>query len=183
VYAVGRIDDMEQAIIEVWTLERVRLHYAVHHPAAPSASPALLEAYGRRQVLLAVLRRMPMSPALDAALALNEAAAAGAQQLTLADIADGTWLIPSPPPAARYHPPAIPATSAVTVNPAQYAHLIAQIQGLGLDLQQVTKYSQKLASIWELPHPASLEQLPLDIYPHLLKKLPVMAAHATAKAA
>jgi recombinational DNA repair protein RecT len=49
------------------------------------------EMYGRKVVLLQVLKYMPCSPELVAAMALNDAAEIGAQKIDLKDAIEGSW--------------------------------------------------------------------------------------------
>jgi len=93
VYAVGRVINATWPVIEVWTKKRVvkhrdrhnkvgRLHYSFQH----------FEMYARKVVLLQVLKYLPASFELSAAVALNDAAETGSQGLTVRDAIDGTWI-------------------------------------------------------------------------------------------
>jgi len=93
VYAIGRVNNASWPVIEVWTKKRVekhrdrfnkvgRLHYSFQH----------FEMYARKVVLLQVLKYLPASFELCAAVALNDAAETGGQGLTVRDAIDGTWV-------------------------------------------------------------------------------------------
>ena len=75
VYAIGRVKGSEQAVIEVWPMKKVqkhltkmnkmgRSHYAFSH----------MEMYARKVALLQVLKYMPMSIELSAAITASDAA-------------------------------------------------------------------------------------------------------------
>lgn len=78
VYAIGRVKGSEQAVIEVWPMKKVqkhltkmnkigRSHYAFSH----------MEMYARKVALLQVLKYMPMSIELSAAVSAAETAEDG----------------------------------------------------------------------------------------------------------
>lgn len=92
VYAVGRVKGSDWPIVEVWPIAKVwkhrdrfnkvgRGHYSFTHA----------EMYARKVVLLQVLKYMPKSPELLAAMALDDGAARGQQGLTLKDAIEGTY--------------------------------------------------------------------------------------------
>jgi recombination protein RecT len=93
VYAIGRVVGATWPVVEVWTKKRVvkhrdrfnkvgRMHYSFQH----------FEMYARKVVLLQVLKYLPASFELSAAVALNDAAETGSQGLTVRDAIDGTWV-------------------------------------------------------------------------------------------
>ena len=201
VYAVGRVKDSQWPILEVWSLARVakhrdrynkqgRKHYSFQH----------LEMYARKVVLLQVLKYLPASPELAAAIALNDAAEIGEQHLTVEDAIDGTWspvtTTPAPtppePPALSnsegssviaIHPDrdtqapeaATSTTPSAVINPAQLDKLTIMLDELDLDPQRVCKYAMKIASVKGIPMKNSLEDLPLELYDYLVHKLPDLA--------
>lgn len=96
VYAVGRINGIEVPIIEVWRIEKVwrhrdrynkvgKNHYSYRHP----------EMYARKVPLLQVLKYLPSSIELNAALEMNYAAERGPQRLVdPISVIDGTYAPP-----------------------------------------------------------------------------------------
>lgn len=95
-YAVGRIKGADFPVIEVWSKDRIMKHrdrnnkvgdshYSYKHP----------EMYARKVVLLQVLKYLPATPELEAAIVLNDAAETNAQHLNLGDVLEGTF-IPQP---------------------------------------------------------------------------------------
>lgn len=92
VYAVGRVKGAEWPVIEVWPIKRVEKHRNRYNKVGNRHySFSNWEMYARKVVLLQVLKYMPMSAELSAAVALNDAAEVGAQHLTPKDAIDGTW--------------------------------------------------------------------------------------------
>lgn len=96
VYAVGRVRGSEFPNIEVWPIEKVwrhrdrynrsaEDHYSYQHP----------EMYARKVPLLQVIKYLPKSPELVAAVGLEHAATIGTQALDLASALDGSWSIPA----------------------------------------------------------------------------------------
>jgi recombination protein RecT len=92
VYAVGRVKNAEWPVIEVWPVERVKKHRDRYNKVGKRHySHDNFEMYARKVVLLQVLKYMPASAEMSAAIALNDAAEVGAQNLTVKDAIDGTW--------------------------------------------------------------------------------------------
>ena len=185
VYAVGRVKHAQWPILEVWSLERVAKHRDRYNKVGRRHySFQNMEMYSRKVVLLQVLKYLPASPELAAAIALNDAAEIGEQHLTVEDALEGTWspisatVTPEPstpvetlviaedPPAT---PPVIP-----TITSAQTDNLIFQIQKHQLAPQKVLAYAQKMASVKGFDCP-SLTALPVPLYDYLLGKLPELA--------
>jgi recombination protein RecT len=93
VYAVGRVKGSEWPVIEVWTMAKIwkhrdrynkvgQRHYSYKEP----------EMYARKVPLLQVLKYMPASPELALAMALDHAATAGEQRVTVQEAIDGTFV-------------------------------------------------------------------------------------------
>lgn len=92
VYAVGRTKGAEWPIIEVWPIKRVWKHRDRYNKVGKKHySFENEEMYARKVVLLQVVKYMPASAELVAAIALNDAAELGEQHLTVKDAIDGTW--------------------------------------------------------------------------------------------
>lgn len=96
VYAVGRPKGCEWPIIEVWTLDRVRVHRDRYNKVGEKHySFENMEMYARKVVLLQVLKYMPLSPDLIATMEMSHAADAGNQGLTIEGALDGSWVPPA----------------------------------------------------------------------------------------
>lgn len=95
VYAVGRIKGNEYPVVEVWPIEKVRRHF-VRYNKVGEKHYALdnWEMYARKVPLLQVLKYMPASPELEAAMAMEHAAMRGAQDLNIKDAIDGSFFAP-----------------------------------------------------------------------------------------
>lgn len=93
VYAVGRVKGSEWPVIEVWPMQRVKRHRDRYNKVGKRHySFENIEMYARKVVLLQVIKYMPASADLAAAVALNDAAEVGSQNLTIKDAIDGTWV-------------------------------------------------------------------------------------------
>lgn len=205
VYAVARIKAVKFPIVEVWTLDRVnkhrdrynkvgKRHYSFSHP----------EMYARKVVLLQLLKYLPASPELAAAIDLNDQAELGEQNLSMETVLEGTCTPVEPTPAKTNPPletrlrpvptepeavrepltesvaePAAPAVPVITA--AQLEKLNVILDELDLDPQRVCKYAQKIASIKGLPMRDTLADLPTELYAFLIKKLPELAKAQTGK--
>ena len=111
-YAVGWVKGAEWPVIEVWSAAKItkhrdrynkvgRKHYSFEH----------WEAYARKVVLLQVLKYLPSTPELEAAIVLNDQAEIGEQKITLEDAIKGEFSpIPEPSPAQ-------PSTADPSPNP------------------------------------------------------------------
>ena len=100
-YAVGWVKGADWPVIEVWSKAKIekhrdrynkvgRRHYSYEH----------IEMYSRKVVLLQVLKYLPSTPELEAAIILNDQAEIGQQRITLDDAIKGEYApIPEPPPA------------------------------------------------------------------------------------
>jgi recombination protein RecT len=92
VYAVGRVKGAEWPVIEVWPIKRVWKHRDRYNKVGKRHySFENEEMYARKVVLLQVIKYMPASAELVAALALNDAAEVGAQNLSVKDAIEGSW--------------------------------------------------------------------------------------------
>jgi recombination protein RecT len=79
-------------VIEVWPIARVKKHRDRYNRVGNRHySHQNWEMYARKTVLLQVIKYMPASADLAAAVALNDAAEMGHQNLTINDAIDGTW--------------------------------------------------------------------------------------------
>lgn len=91
-YAVGRVKGSEWPVIEVWSVSRVKKHRDRYNKVGKRHySYENFEMYARKVVLLQVLKYMPASAEMAAAIALNDAAEVGNQNLTIKDAIEGTW--------------------------------------------------------------------------------------------
>lgn len=92
VYAVGRAKGSEWPVIEVWPVEKVRKHRDRYNKVGDKHySHENWEMYARKVVLLQVLKYLPCSAELSAAITLNDAAEVGAQKIDLKDAIEGQW--------------------------------------------------------------------------------------------
>lgn len=92
VYAVGRVKGAEWPVIEVWPVARVKKHRDRYNKVGNRHySFANWEMYARKVVLLQVIKYMPASAELSAAVSLSDAAEVGSQNLTIKDAIEGTW--------------------------------------------------------------------------------------------
>lgn len=92
VYAIGRVNGAEWPIIEVWPMVRVWKHRDKHNKVGDAHySFKNPEMYARKVVLLQVLKYMPSSPELATAIALNDTAETGTQNLGVKDAIEGSW--------------------------------------------------------------------------------------------
>ena len=92
VYAIGRVKNAEWPVIEVWSIGRVKKHRDRYNKVGKRHySFDNFEMYARKVVLLQVLKYMPASAEMSAAVALNDAAEVGRQGLTVTDAIEGTW--------------------------------------------------------------------------------------------
>lgn len=92
VYAVGRPKGAEWPVVEVWPIAKVRKHRDRYNKVGDKHySYENWEMYARKVVLLQVLKYLPCSAELAAAIALNDAAEIGAQKIDLKDAIEGNW--------------------------------------------------------------------------------------------
>lgn len=99
VYAVGRIKGNDWPVIEVWPIAKVQKHFKRYNKVGGRHyAHANWEMYARKIPLLQVLKYLPASPELEAAIALNDAAEVGAHQgLTIEGALSGAFEAPTPP--------------------------------------------------------------------------------------
>ncbi len=91
-YAIGHIKGGMFPVIELWRMAKVLKHRDRYNKVgAKHYSFSNQEMYARKVVLLQVLKYMPCSPELATAMALNDAAEMGAQNLKLNEAIEGTW--------------------------------------------------------------------------------------------
>jgi recombination protein RecT len=103
VYAIGRVKSSEWPVIEVWRINRVTKHRDRYNKVGKRHySFENFEMYARKVVLLQVLKYMPASADMAAAIALNDAAEVGTQGLTVKDAIEGSWdPVPDDTPAEQ----------------------------------------------------------------------------------
>lgn len=95
VYAIGRVKGCEWPNIEVWTMGKVIKHLNRYNKVGKRHYAwQNMEMYARKVALLQVLKYMPCSADLVAAISLNDAAEVGEQNLSVADAVAGTWTPP-----------------------------------------------------------------------------------------
>lgn len=101
-YAVGRIRGGEWPVIEVWTTEKIRKHRDRYNKQGTKHySYREWEMYARKVPLLQVLKYLPSSPELEAAVALNDTYERGERQgITIDGAISGTYE-PPPQPTPR----------------------------------------------------------------------------------
>jgi len=105
VYAVGRVKGQEWPIIEVWPIARCLKHRDRYNKVGKRHySYTNWEMYVRKIVLLQVIKYMPASPELIAAIDLNDSAEIGEQHLTVKDAIEGTF-VPMPTESHDETPP------------------------------------------------------------------------------
>ncbi|MCB0280793.1 MAG: recombinase RecT, partial [Calditrichaeota bacterium] len=93
VYAVGRVRNSDWPVIEVWTIARVEKHRDRYNKVGRNHySYQNFEMYARKVVLLQVLKYMPASAEMSAAISLNDAAEVGKQHLTIDAAANNDWV-------------------------------------------------------------------------------------------
>lgn len=99
-YAVGRVRGSDWPIIEVWSNTKVRKHFTRYNKVGGSHyAHKHWEMYARKVALLQVLKYLPSSPELETAMALDFAADAGSQNLTIDGVLSNA-LLPTPEPVA-----------------------------------------------------------------------------------
>ncbi|SEN73287.1 recombinase RecT [Nitrosomonas marina] len=92
VYAIGRVKGAEWPVIEVWPVSRVKKHRDRYSKVGKRHySFENFEMYARKVVLLQVLKYMPASAEMSAAISLNDAAEVGKQGLTIDAAVNNDW--------------------------------------------------------------------------------------------
>lgn len=196
VYAVARMKGVKYPIIEVWTIDRVnkhrdrynkvgKRHYSFAHP----------EMYARKVVLLQVIKYLPASPELAAAIDLNDQAELGEQNLSMENVLEGSCSPVTETSATEPKPVETPKLRSVSheaesvlteeidepdqqspvISSAQLERLQAIVDELDLDVSRVIRYSQKIASLKGIAMGDSLAELPQEFYEFLIKKLPYLS--------
>lgn len=97
-YAIGRIKGMEDwPVVELWSVGKITRHRDRYNKVGKRHySHENWEMYARKVPLLQVLKYLPSTPELEAAIILNDHAEIGAQNLTVKDAIEGTFT-PSAP--------------------------------------------------------------------------------------
>lgn len=97
VYSIGRTKGAEWPIIEVWPMSKIYKHRDRYNKVGKRHySYENIEMYARKVPLLQVLKYMPCSAELVAAMSLNDAAEVGSQGLNIKDVVEGSWIAPEP---------------------------------------------------------------------------------------
>jgi phage RecT family recombinase len=110
-FAVGHIKGGMFPVIELWRMAKVIKHRDRYNKVGDKHySFDNLEMYARKVVLLQVLKYMPCSPELAAAMALNDDAEMGRQRIDLKDAIEGTWS-PAPDDEDDPKPEAVTGTA------------------------------------------------------------------------
>lgn len=95
VYAIGRVKGSDWPIVEVWPMRKIWKHRDRYNKVGESHySFENQEMYARKIPLLQVLKYMPCSAELQTAIAMNDAAEAGNQSLSIKDAIEGSWAPP-----------------------------------------------------------------------------------------
>lgn len=96
VYAIGWIKGAAMPIIELWRLAKVMKHLDRYNKQGKMHyAYGNMEMYARKVVLLQVLKYMPSSAEITAAIALNDAAEIGEQNINIKDVLEGDFMEPS----------------------------------------------------------------------------------------
>lgn len=91
-YAVGWVKGATMPLVELWRVEKIRKHRDRYNKVGNKHySFENWEMYARKVPLLQVLKYMPCSPELSAAISLNDAAEIGSQNIDIKDAIEGTW--------------------------------------------------------------------------------------------
>lgn len=100
-YAIGRVKGMEEwPYIELWRTSKIERHRDRYNKVGKRHySFENWEMYCRKVVVLQVLKYLPSTPELEAAIILNDAAEIGRQNLTVKDAIDGTFSVDTDTPA------------------------------------------------------------------------------------
>lgn len=92
-YAIGRVKGAEWPVIEVWSKKEIEQHRDRFNKVGKKHySFNNFEMYGRKVVLLQVIKYMPTSIEVATANSLNDAGEAGTQVIELKDAIDGTFM-------------------------------------------------------------------------------------------
>lgn len=96
-YAVGRVKGADEPVIELWSVDKIKRHRDKFNKVGKAHySFGNWEMYCRKVVLLQVIKYLPATPELELATNLAAAAETNAQNLTLADAIEGTFVpVPS----------------------------------------------------------------------------------------
>lgn len=101
VYAVGWVRNSDWPIFEVWSRKKVVRHLDQYNKVGAKhyakQNENNLEMYGRKVALLQVLKYMPQSVELQAAIDVNHASEKG-REVTVPEAIDGFLSLPEPPP-------------------------------------------------------------------------------------
>ena len=162
VYAIGKVNGAEMPVIEVWTIKRVKAHFAktvVKGLQEKHYSHTHFEMYARKVVLLQVLKYMPQSIELSNAVMASDAAEMGqnvtidADFVVVNDEADEQTVMPeavSQPAAPVEQPPmqqqAVPPQQAYQ-PPVQQPTQTAQQSYQNTPQPQATSYDDMFGSM------------------------------------
>ena len=162
VYAIGKVNGAEMPVIEVWTIKRVKAHFAktvVKGLQEKHYSHNHFEMYARKVVLLQVLKYMPQSIELSNAVMASDAAEMGqnvtidADFVVVNDEADEQTVMPeavSQPAAPVEQPPmqqqAVPPQQAYQ-PPVQQPTQTAQQSYQNTPQPQATSYDDMFGSM------------------------------------
>jgi recombination protein RecT len=134
-YAIGRVKGAEWPNIEVWTANKVRKHRDRWNKVGNKHySFKNWEMYGRKVVLLQVLKYMPMSPEMVRAVELNDAAEIGSQGLNVKDASKNEWNGPpvidieTPKDEKKEEKKADKPTPPATITQEQYDELLGALK-------------------------------------------------------
>lgn len=125
VYAIGKVNGAEMPVIEVWTVKRVKAHFAktvVKGLQEKHYSHNHFEMYARKVVLLQVLKYMPQSIELSNAVMASDAAEMGQNVTIDADfvvVGDTNEQTVMPEAPAQYEQPHIEQQNFAQPAPVQ----------------------------------------------------------------
>ena len=159
VYAIGRVKGCEWPNIEVWTMGKVIKHLKRYNKVGKRHYAwANLEMYARKVAMLKVLKYMPCSADMVAAITLNDAAEIGEQNLSVADAVAGTW---TPPEDNDAQDVAYKEGEEQARKPERAQPKAAAQAGEALSLDAFTKLCESTDDMDVLKaHAALIEQLP-----------------------
>lgn len=111
-YAIGRVKGNEFPVIEVWPNDKIKRHFHRYNKVGASHyAHDNWEMYARKVPLLQVLKYMPASPELEAAISLADSSDRGSQNLNIKDAIAGTFA-----PTYEPDPPESTSTTIDDIN-------------------------------------------------------------------
>ena len=112
-YAIGWVKGADWPVIEVWSRAKIEKHRDRYNKVGKRHySYEHIEMYARKVVLLQVLKYLPSTPELEAAIVLNDQAEIGTQKITLEDAIKGEYAPVPDEPAPAQPPPSADTSSA-----------------------------------------------------------------------